>query len=189
MNVLDIVKGVLITIQNDSLVKKLESESEVLTSEETAEVDLIVNCINLTIQKIATNYIPLIEEVSLKVSDGIIPYSSITQKQIFNILSVRNNKNQKLLFEIKPTHIVTGCGDIVIKYTFIPKNLKISDNIDCFKTKISERIMLYGVLDEYLLMKGNFSESDIWNERFLSEIRLITRTQKLYRSTRARRWH
>lgn len=186
MKVKDVVKSVLTLVQNDTLYLKLDNMDS-CTSEEKKEINFIVECVNLTIQNIATNYIPVIAESKIS-SNGEIPYSKITTNQIYNIICVKDDKNKKITFTQKPQGIVTSNGDIVIKYSFFPQKLAIDDNIDYFKTKVNLRAILYGAMDEYLLAKGNFTESDIWNERFLKEVQSIISYKKHNNNYPVGRW-
>lgn len=186
MKVKDVVKSVLALIQNDGLYTKIDNLTE-CSSDELKELNFIVECINLTIQNIATNYVPLIAECKVN-SNGEIPYSKISTNQIYNILSVKDEKNNNLQYLAKPLFVVTNAGDIVINYSYFPQTLAIDDNIECFTTKVNLRAILYGTMDEYLLAKGNFTESDIWNERFLIEMKSIISHKKHNNKYPARRW-
>lgn len=178
MEVKNIVKKVLIMIQNDSLADKISQESYTLTTYEQKEIDLIINSINLTQQNIATKYYSLIDVVKVANTTGEIKYSDITSKHIYNILSVKNAKNVNLKYVLKPTSIVTNVGDIVIKYSYFPQDVAINDNLSVLSVKINERAILYGAISEYLFVKGIFDEAEMWEKKFKDEVNQIINIRK-----------
>lgn len=178
MEVKNIVKKVLIMIQNDSLADKISQESYTLTTDEQKEIDLIINSINLTQQNIATKYYSLIDVVKVTNSTGEIKYSDITSQHIYNILSVKNAKNANLKYVLKPTSIVTNVGDNVIKYSYFPQDVTINDNLSVLSVKISERAILYGSISEYLFVKGIFDEAEMWEKKFKDEVNQIINIRK-----------
>lgn len=178
MEVKNIVKKVLIMIQNDSLADKISQDSYTLTTDEQKEIDLIINSINLTQQNIATKYYSLIDVVKVTNSTGEIKYSDITSKHIYNILSVKNAKNANLKYVLKPTSIVTNIGDIVIKYSYFPQDVTINDNLSVLSVKINERAILYGSISEYLFVKGIFDEAEMWEKKFRDEVNQIINIRK-----------
>ena len=170
MEVKNIVKKVLLMLQNDTLYNKLNSETPTYTQEETSELNLIVGCINLIQQHISTNYFNLIENVELNNTYDVLPFSKITNKQIYKIINIKNNNNNNIHFVIKPNGIVTNKGHIVIKYSYFANDVAIYDNISMFPIGVNERIFLFGVLGEYNFIKGNFDEAKIWEDKFKTEM-------------------
>jgi len=188
MKVKDIVKKVLILLQNDALSTKLSTDGAEFTISENKEINLIVNSINLTQQKIATNYVNLYDTVKVTNTSDLLSYSKITSKHIFNIISVKNSIGEKLHFVAQPTGIVTNKGVIVIKYSYFPNDVTVSDNMTCFETQVNERIFVYGALSEYLFVKGNFDEAQMWEEKFNNELKQFQISKKDYANLKPRSW-
>lgn len=180
MEVKSIIRKVLEILQNVDLYSRITSNDATitLTSEEILERDIIIDCINLVQQNIATNYFNLIDTFQINNTYDVLPYSKISTLQIFNIISVKNTKNEVLKYTLKPSGIVTNKCDIVIKYAFFPKDVTINDNITTFPIGVSERIFVYGVVSEYMFVKGNIDEYNVWQNKFETEIENVKNNAK-----------
>ncbi len=180
MEVKSIIRKVLEILQNVDLYSRITSNDATitLTSEEILERDIIIDCINLVQQNIATNYFNLIDTFQINNTYDVLPYSKISTLQIFNIISVKNTKNEVLKYTLKPSGIVTNKCDIVIKYAYLPKGVTINDNITTFPIGVSERIFVYGVVSEYMFVKGNIDEYNVWQNKFETEIENVKNNAK-----------
>lgn len=180
MEVKSIIRKVLEILQNVDLYSRITSNDATitLTSEEILERDIIIDCINLVQQNIATNYFNLIDTFQINNTYDVLPYSKISTLQIFNILSVKNTKNEVLKYTLKPSGIVTNKCDIVIKYAYFPNDVTINDNITTFPIGVSERIFVYGVVSEYMFVKGNIDEYNVWQNKFETEIENVKNNAK-----------
>lgn len=187
MEVKNIVKKVLLMLQNDTLYNKMFVDNPTFTQEETTELNLIVSCVNLIQQHISTNYFNLIDTVEINNNLDVLPYSKITDKQIFKILKIKDKNGNIINFVTNPTGIVTNKGEIVIKYSYFANDVTLSDKITVFGIGVSERTFLFGVLGEYNFVKGNFDEAKIWEEKFASEMEQLKSSCKLA-NTSGRYW-
>ena len=185
MEVKNIIKKVCNLISDEVLLSAIESGT--FTEEQQKDINLLVECVNLTNINIATNYVKLIDVVSVDNYSGQIYYQSISQRHIFNILSVKNERNKEVDFEFNGTGISADKGKIKIKFTYFPEDVDFYDEIKNYPMKISERDFVYGVLSEYLYAKGVFDEAKIWEERFKNEMQSKMRNQKQI-NMRVSRW-
>lgn len=185
MLVKNIIKKVLNLTHNYELAEALDGE---LTTTQENEKKLMVDCVNLTNCNIATNYVKLYAVKKVRNSSGTITYSSVTSKTIFDIVSVKTVTGTSIDFDLNTGGIVTKVGDVVIKYTYFPDDLLYDDAIDNYPTKINERIFVYGVMAEYLYVKGVFDEAQMWEEKFKLELQSCLRPQRNAKIKR-RRWY
>ncbi len=185
MLVKNIIKKVLNLTHNYELAGAIDGE---LITQQENEKKLLVDCVNLTNCNIATNYVKLYAVTKVRNIRGVIPYSSVTSKTIFDIVSIKTNTGTSIDFQLTSDGIVTKAGDIVIKYTYFPDDLTYDDAISDYPTKINERIFVYGVTAEYLYAKGVFDEAKMWEEKFKSELQSCLRPQRNTKIKR-RRWY
>lgn len=185
MEVKNILKKVVSLIGNTTLNNSIENET--FSDVQQNEINMLVNCVNLTISNISSNYLKLYDIVEIENRGGIVNFSKISNKQIYDIVSVRNSHNKPISFNITPDGVNTQTGKVIIKFTYFPDDVNFNDNITCFPLKLTERVVVYGVLAEYLYAKGVFDEALAWENRFKNEMKSINRPQKSI-STKVRRW-
>lgn len=152
-------------------------ENDNLNELQQKEIRVLVNCVNLTISNIASNYFKLYDGIEIDNLNGIIPYSKISSRQIFDIVSVKKS-TEKQPFTIKSNGLNTTKGKVTIKYSYFPDDVDYDGVVDCFPVKVSERVVVYGVLSEYLYIKGLFDEAVAWEDRFKKEMKSVSRPQK-----------
>ena len=66
--------------------------------------------------------------------------------------------------------------------------MAVSDNLTCFETQVNERMFVYGALSEYLFVKGNFDEAQMWEEKFNNELKQFQIGKKDYANLKPRSW-
>jgi hypothetical protein len=97
---------------------------------------------------------------------------------IYDIVSVKTLSGKDINYVLTTNGIVVKSGTYIVKYTYFPKDVGYDDVISNFPTKVSERIFVYGVVSEYLYVKGVFDEAQMWEERFKNEMQSLIRPQK-----------
>lgn len=176
MLVKNVVLSALNMLQNNDLINALKVGDE-LTADQKEELDLMVMCVNLVNNIIATEYIKLKEKVSFHSTGNKLLYSDISNKNILDIVSITDEYGNKLKFQTEYDGIITKQGKLVITYVFIPDELTLEDEID-FKTHLTERVFAYGVLAEYFFIKGVFDDASVWDIRFKQALQTIRRSLK-----------
>jgi len=185
MEVKNIIKKICSLINDDQLLLAIENNT--FTDDQQKEINLLVECVNLTNVNIATNYSKLIETKTINNYSGVIKYSSLTNEAIYSIVCVKNENGRDLDFSLTTSGINTKKGTVSVKYSYFPKDVEYYDSIDNYPTKISERDFVYGAISEYLYAKGVFNEAQVWEERFKNEMQSKLRAQKNIR-LRTSRW-
>lgn len=185
MLVKNIIIKTLNLINNTRLIEAIDKETA--TEDEKKEINLILSCVNLTNSNIATNYVKLYDQATINNQNGVVPYSKISSKQIFDIVSVKNLYGTEISFLTTVNGLSTKKGDIVVKYTYFPDDLTMESVVENYPIKLSERVFVYGVLSEYLYVKGVFDEAAMWEKRFKKEMFSIYKPQKSVK-LKAGRW-
>lgn len=176
MIVKNIIKKVVNLTGNNALSEAIESNS--FSSEQQQEINLLVDCVNLTNSNIATNYVKLYATKKITNYSDIINYSNIANNMIYDIVSVKTLSGKDVNFALTTSGIVVKNGTYIVKYTYFPKDVDYDDTITNYPIKVSERVFVYGVISEYLYIKGVFDEAQMWEERFKNEIISTLRQQK-----------
>jgi len=185
MEVKNIIKKVAALTNNIELVNAIENNN--FTPEQQEEINLLVDCVNLTNSNIAANYIKIFNIKKINNNKGTISFSSISTDLIYEVVSVKDSSGKDVNFTITPSGIITKTGEVSIRYSYFPKDVEFSSVITNYPTKISERNFVFGVISEYLYVKGVFDEALVWEERFKNEMQSLVRTQKSI-VTKSRRW-
>ena len=138
------------------------------------EFNLLLACVNLVNNTIATDYIKLTDVVSVSNDADKILFSDLTNKNILDIVSVKDKFGSSLKFNVETDGLIVPHGDIKIKFAYFPELVGIEDKIDCYTTHMTERVFAYGVLSEYFYIKGNFNDASMWDVRFKQALLSIT---------------
>ena len=164
MTVKEILTNVAYLLDDNKLIGAIESDNFIGGT--LADKNLLIKCINYVNNIIATEYFHVegVEEVYNY--NGVIPFDEISKNTIFDIVEVRGSFDNKLNFKILHNGIETKKGKVKVKYLYMPADVGYDDEILCYPTKMNERIFAYGVASEFLFIKGNFDEGDIWDKRF-----------------------
>ena len=176
MEVKNIIKKVCNLLGDSALLTAIDANT--FTEEQQKEINLLTECVNLTNANIATNYVRLTDSKSINNYYGKVQYSAISNRAIFNIVSVKNDRNKDIDFSLNQSGLSADKGMIKIRFTYFPDNVCYDDEISDYPTKISERDFVYGTLSEYLYAKGVFDEAQMWEERFKTEMQSKLRPQK-----------
>ncbi len=142
------------------------------------EQNLLVKCVNFVNNIIATDYFPLISSKKLLTNVNTVPFSDITKSTIFDILQVKDDYGYVTPFKVTNEGVETVKGNITIKYAYLPEDVTYDSSITAYPIKINTRIFAYGVASEYLFIKGNYDDGEIWEERFKNAMKALQRTRK-----------
>ena len=176
MLVKEILTNVAYLLDDNKLIEAISQDN--FTGHLLEDKNLLIKCVNYVNNIIATEYFHIDETVTIDNSNGLIPYTSITQKTIFDIVEIKGAFGKKINFKTTTNGIETKKGKLTVKFLYMPEDVAYDDNITCYPTKINARIFAYGVASEYLFIKGNFDEGDIWDNRFKNALKSIQRNHK-----------
>lgn len=181
MEVISIIKLVATYLQLDELLNdSLLGGTNETTDENLKEINLLVSCVNLCNNIVATDYIPLTRTAVISNSNGTIPISSVDngRKTIYEILNVKNKFDESQVFKIIGNDIKTVKGFVQINYSYFPDSVDLESDINCYITKLTDRIFAYGVACEYCFIKGMYDDASIWDVRFKESMKTICRPKK-----------
>ncbi|HEY8419524.1 MAG TPA: hypothetical protein VIL03_03730 [Clostridia bacterium] len=155
----------LLKLDNVLSLKELGGEGE--DEQAKKDLELLKTCVNLIINEIASDYVPLstVEEVLVKNSK--IPYVNLS-KTALNIKSVKDSYGQKRYFKIYPSYIYTDCEGVCrVEYTYLPAYVEnLDEQTEYQNSKITARIISYGAAREYCLIMSMYEDAQSWDARF-----------------------
>lgn len=152
----------------------------------SAETDkLLLLCANNCLDEITSEYFPLIQEKSVKASDGKIPYSLLGET-VYDVIHVKKGSD-KVDFELLPTHIkVAKEGEYTVKYCTSCGKLDAEDEIP-ISLHITSRVIAYGIASEYMLINGFYEEAVTFDKLFKDALIRAAYGRK-ERRVKSRRW-
>ncbi len=142
------------------------------------DLELLVSCVNLVCNAIATDYIPLVSSRKVNNDTGCIPYNNIADRQIYKILKVLDGFGDKINYKITGEGIECAKGNCEIIYSYFPKDYSCNDRIEDFWSDLTERVFAMGVVSEYLYIRGNSDDASMWESRFKTTMRNIVRPRQ-----------
>ncbi len=168
-------------------------DEDAIINTQTAQhpkLKLLVKCANLVIKEIAAEYVPLIEEETVRVVDGKISFEGLMHK----IAEVR--KVQDALsgltsdFYNTPTHcklLNDGVKKARIVYSYLPLDIDIED--DCpLPPAVGAKTLALGICAEYSMISGMYEQSLMYSDRFKQDMRTAVR-KKGEIKVKPRRWY
>ena len=185
MLVKEIIKKVANYTGNFELYEAIKKD--VFTEQQQQEINLLVDCVNLTNSNIAANYVKLYDTVEINNTSGTILFSKVSNKTIYQIITVKNSNNFKIDYSLTNNGILAEKGKLYVTYSYFPDNVEYNNSITNYQIKINERNFVYGVIAEYLYVKGVFDEAQIWEEKFKLEMKNLMKSQRSI-LLKQRRW-
>ncbi len=187
MLVKNIIKLACTYLQLNDLLELSElGGTKPLNANTEKELNLLLQCVNLTNNIIATEYVKLYKTAKVKSDDGVINFTNIAPSKINSIHSVKNNYGNTLVYKTFDNHIKTAAGEVFVKYSYIPDSVELNDVLSSYKTKINERVFAYGVASEYSFIKSIYDDAAMWENRFKSSLMLTSKKTGL--KIPKRRW-
>lgn len=188
MTAKDVIKIVCVFLQKEELLDVEElGGSEAASESELKELNHMLRCLNLVINQIASDYIPLKFIETVTPVNGKVLFTSLNKKLI-EVLRVEDKFGIRVNFKLYPEFLETINGDISITYSYEPENISnINQDLESFSQKIGERVIAYGVAMEYCFICGLHDDASIWEKRFKDAL-LIAARKKSEIKLPKRRW-
>lgn len=186
MTVKNILKMAIIFLGLDELLAtNIFSENGTEPTEyEQKTLDELIRCLNLVLEEIATEYVPIKDEKEVVFINKLCDISSIDEK-FFEAISVSvNGKN--IDFLERDNFLIANASKAVVRYKKYPEELDISSSFSLFNKRLSPRIVAYGVSMEYSFIKTLSDEGAIWEKRYRDGLNSISTEKKGKRLPRLR---
>ena len=171
MTVKDIVKKVALFLDRKDILEYLNTGATENYLSVLDDVNLLVNCYNVVGGEIASLYyrFKTTERLSPK-SGGIIKMADFSKNPLA-VISVKDDKGNKVNAKILPSEIVVNASEVLVEYYYVPSYKNLDDISDYDNTCITDRILCYGVLTEYFLIKGGYEEANLWHGKYVNALK------------------
>lgn len=170
----DYLKKCAIVLNRDDILNAISSfntVSEIDNNQIKNDVLRLISYFNFTVKTICEDYFDLTDTDSF-VSDenGRVYFYNFAFAPI-KILEVLDN-NKKINFFSHPDYVdlKIPLSNFTITYKYLPDDkTDLSEEVGLPKI-LSDRIIIYGMVSEFLASKNQFSESEYWKNKFLYEL-------------------
>ena len=179
MRVDSIVKQVLVRLGIDARynLSLLPTDDELIIT--------IVRCLNLVVSELASDYVEVRCIDKVCAVNKMISYDLFSERLI-NVKKVSDSSGDSLKFRLYPSFLmVEGDGDVTIEYCYLPLAVELDDEIK-LSPRITELLIINGVLGEYCMINGRYEDSMLYDKRYREMIKLAvmpTREIKLKRGS------
>jgi hypothetical protein len=145
-----------------------EGVEDVATCEGSA--NLMLRCYNMIIEEIALEYLPLRFKEKIQANNGKIYFSELSKKPL-RIMQVFNENNEKVPYKFVNDYLAVSNGSFTVEYAYRAEVATAESDCVYEETVIGPYAIAYGMLSQYLLERGRVSESNIYQEKYLSAVR------------------
>lgn len=189
MTAKDVIKVVCVFLQKEELLELEDlGGTAVATESQTKELEHMLRCLNLVVNEIASDYIPLLFKETVFPTGGQILLSSLTKNPI-DILRVEDRFGIRVNYKLFPDYLETIDGEVKILYSYEPTEATaLSQTLENFSQKIGERVIAYGVAMEYCFICGLHDDASIWEKRFKDALLIASRKKSEIKLPK-RRWN
>ena len=178
MTVKDIIKKVAVFLDRKDVLEYLETGATENYLSVLDDVNLLVNSYNVVAEEIASLYyrFKTTERLSPNIN-GIIKMVDFTNNPLA-VVSVKDGKGNKINAKILPNEIITNFSEVIVEYYYVPSFKNIDDISDFTGTIITDRILCYGIITEYFLIKGGYEEANLWHGKYINALKNVPLTGK-----------
>ena len=149
------------------------------------KTELLLSCFNTVENELALDYLPLIAEDTVSSDTGVVQYGAL-ENSVVRVIAVFDQWGEAVKFNLFPAYLKTQPGQVKIRYAYTPVKKDI-DGVSDYETRVSARLVAYGMAEEYALTTGLFEEGAVWNRKYKEAIEAAYATQPCAR-IRSRRW-
>ncbi len=171
MTVKDVIIKTATYLNKKEVVEYLKTGATENSSSAIEDVEIMLDSYNVISEEIASHYYKFKSTERFSPNNGIIKFSRFINNP-YKILSVTDDCGAKLDAKILPTEIRVD-KTANIEYYYIPKSKKLDDICDFTGTPVTVRTLCYGIMTEFLLIKGSFEEAGAWHSKYVDALNLM----------------
>ena len=166
MIVKEIIKDCALLLNREDISSYLDNgvADDYVTASKDASV--LLNAYNLISQEIACEYLKLEYVEAFKVKDGKVNFEDFKYTPI-SIRSVKDKRGNKISYEIEDGKIYVNFSEIEVSYVYSFDKKGLNDLSGFEFTPITSKILQYGTVTEFLLIKGLYEEAALYNSKYL----------------------
>ena len=183
MKVNDVIKQVAVFLGLTNVMNADLDDFDNLDSQTKKDINLILSSVNEVLCDIATDYLTLQKEEEIEVSGGSFDFSDLSEA-FYKFDGIDTTKDYKIDFE----SLTIEDGTYKVKYQYLPEIYELGDTISGFE-RLTIYALCYGVAEEFCLISGNYSESEMWQNKFQNAMCVAKKpVNAKVRTLKQRRW-
>jgi len=172
MKVKDILKGASVVLSKFDLVNKFDDEN----GASDHDIQVLLEALNLVLSEIACDYIPLYKVEDIEAHGNTFDVTTLS-KPLLAIRSIKDKRGCNVRFMLDGDEVKLPSGKYLLKYTYNIDKVKLDDEVRGFDRQLTDRVIIYGVVSEYYLISGLYSEAELMRSKF--EAALTSACKKL----------
>ena len=169
MKIVDILlnSATLLGLTEDALVlESMTDEMETQVLSERENIKSLNNLVKFSIRELCTNYVPMIEEVTIKTTNKTYPLSSL--ENYIRVQNVFENKEMVKFKIINRNLVFEHDGEYVVNYATYPTIVSMFEEIG-YLQNLSPDAIVFGLCAYYSLAHGMFDEFQEFHDKYISK--------------------
>ena len=147
-----------------------DSEIDSQTGEHSSCVKQLLNCCNYVLEELYRDYASSIRKTVVEVVDG---FADTSQFSLCKVISLVDGEGNDVKYRYTEGGIsVDGDGKYNLCYARLPNDLGLEDDVVLPSPRITERMLSYGILREYFMLRGDTFTAALWDERYRNSLRI-----------------
>ncbi|MBO5712598.1 MAG: hypothetical protein J6R88_00135 [Clostridia bacterium] len=150
-----------------------------------ADGELLLKCYNLITDEISREYYRLTTEETFTPTNGVVSLSQFMFNPVV-INTVTSLDGGEVDYKVNPVKVYVD-KTVRIGYAYACPERMIEEMSDFSFTKISKRVLAYGTITEYMLIKGMYEEAVTWRDKYRTSLYACLSVKKVKR-IKKREW-
>ena len=159
-----------------------ELTEETANANETAR-KLIV-CCNSVLEDLYCNYGADIATCEVTAQDGFVDTSEL---DLCRVLKLKDSQGANVKFRYTADGLFVGDGKYVLTYAKLPKTVEWNSEVRLPSPRITERVLVYGILSRYFSIVEDLERAENWEARYQNALRAV-RIKSSSMTMPTRRW-
>lgn len=136
----------------------------------------IVRCLNMVANELASDYVDVRKIECVQVVNKMVRYDSFSERLI-NVKKVLSN-GVSVKYRLHPDFLMIDAeGQVDIEYCYLPGIVELDDEL-MLSPRITELLMINGVLGEYCMINGRYEDSMIFDKRYREMIKMAIKSTR-----------
>ena len=167
MTIKDVVKITALMTGRNDIVDYLNGKQ---TGADAADsVSTLEGLTNLVVNELSCTYIPLVKVESVIVTLGKVYFSSLMEK-VLHVKGVYSPQGKAVPYTQTAKYLSVDLMNVDIEYEYVPKTLKLEDEIGYEEKDVPSRVLAYGVAAEFAISERRFDEAVTYHKRYVDAL-------------------
>ena len=155
----------------DDIIAELNNPTNQTNNSLQNDIARLVSYYNFIVQNLCENYFQIEYTDKIKSNKDRKIYLTSFSYEPLKIISIKEDNLYKF-FTSNSTHILVPNANKIyeVNYTYIPDQILDINSREILPKNLSQKIICYGIVSEFLASKNMFNESTFWHNKFMFEI-------------------